>query len=237
MITSYILILCLSVWLFVAGLAFASTRLAKLLGPGARISPTLCIMLPILAFLVVVAASPAMLVGATLLLLAHILAGDHTRLLVRVGVPAFAALLAASSLHVPEVANVPPAALIGTAATLLMGMAFAVNYQPTSIGTASMASLGALLPLLIAPFLHAPAYVALDVALMASGLLAGLMTLPHRLPIAAARAPLALITGWLLLTAAFAGAWLPALLSALIFTGTVAYGLLHGPTTTEHYAL
>lgn len=237
MITSYILILCLSVWLFVAGLAFASTRLAKLLGPSARISPTLCIMLPILAFLVVVAASPAMLVGATVLLLAHTLAGDHARLLVRVGVPAFAALLAALSLHVPEVANLPPAALIGAAATLLMGMAFAANYQPATIGTTSIATLAALLPLLAAPFLHAPAYVALDVALVASGLLAGLMTLSHALPFAAARAPLALITGWLVLTAAFAGAWVPALLSALMFTGMLAYSFLRSLAATEHYAL
>lgn len=237
MITSYILILCLSTWLFVAGLAFASTRLAKLLGPSARLSPTLCIVLPILAFLVVVAASPAMLVGATMLLLAHTIVGDHARLLVRVGVPAFAAFLAASSLHAPEIANVPPVALIGASAALLMGMAFAANYQPATIATTSIASLAALLPLLVAPFLHAPAYIALDIALIASGLLAGVMTLSHTLPFAAARAPLALITGWLIFTAAFAGAWVPALLSGLIFTGTIAYGFLREPTATGHYAL
>jgi hypothetical protein len=237
MITSYILILCLSTWLFVAGLAFASTRLAKLLGAKARLSPTLCIMLPILAFLVVVAAAPAMLVGTTLLLLAHTMAGDHTRLLMRVGTPAFAALLAASSLHVPDVANLPPAPLIGASAALLMAMAFAANYQPATIGTTSIATLAALLPLLAAPFLHAPAFIGLDIALVASGLLAGLMTLAHTLPFTAARAPLALITGWLVLTAAFAGAWVPALLSGLIFAGTIAYGMMREPTTTEHYAL
>lgn len=238
MITSYILILCVSTWLLVAGVSQAAKRLVKLLGPAAKIPLALCVMLPIIGFLVVVAAAPAMLVGALVLVVVGVAVGvDAASVLVRFGVPAFAALLAASSIHFPQIEKMPAAVVMLGALMALTAMVLAAEHAPVRLSDAAMGTIAALLPLLAAPFMGAPSYIALDVALIASGLLAALMVLPSSTALAALRAPFALIAGWLIIESAVAGAWVPAVLSVAAYGATIAYGLMRNHEQTEIYAL
>jgi hypothetical protein len=238
MITSYILILCLSTWMLVVGLSQAAKRLAMLLGPSAMISPALCVALPIIAFLAVVGAAPALLVAALLVLIVGVVIGDRApTLLVRFGVPVLAALLAASSIHFPEIAKLPMPAMVGGAAMALLALLLAAEKLPTQAGPASMGVIAALLPLLAAPFMGAPSYIALDVALIVSGLLAALIALGMAIHVAPMRAPFAIITGWLIIDAAAHGAGVPAGISVLMYGGAIAYGLMREPTHTGFHAL
>jgi hypothetical protein len=225
MVTTYILVICLSAWLIAFGMALVARRFVAVLGPKAVISPALCILLPMLSFLAVVAAPPAVLMAALVLLLYALVVGVRTVAVgVRVAVPVMAAALAATNVTMPALANVPAAAMMGVAFLWLAATGVVSLRAPDQASGLTRGYLLALLPLIAAPLMGAPSFIALDVAIIASCLLAGAMALPPYSPMAAARAPLGLILGWLILAAALGGAWLPALVSALAYAGSIAYG-------------
>lgn len=236
MITSYIIVLCFSAWLVAYGVAQIAKRLVSLLGPAAMVSPALCIVLPMLAFLAVVAAPPALLVAALVLLAMPLLVGERERFKRR-AVMMLAALLVAVSVTLPVVATIPAWATMCGMFVLLFAVVFTADYTAQDAHAVHGSMLIVWLPLLAAPFMGAPSYIALDIAIMASCLLAASMALLSSTSFASARGPLALITGWLILETAAHGAWVPALLSILPYGGAIAYGLLRPPPYEPFHAL
>lgn len=236
MVTSYILVLCISVWLFTYGLSDVAQRATRLFGPGASVPPALCVMLPLLAFLMVVAAPAPVLVAALLLLLMDSFA---VRLPTpwRLGVMAVLCLLAASSVHYPPVAGVPFALILMGAAAGLMALVAAATHLSPQAETLSISTAAFLLPLLVAPFMAAPGAIALDVALSLSALLGGVMALKAPAGMGPARAPLVLITGWMVLEASVHGAWISAALCLGAYGAALAYGLMRSSFVGETHAL
>jgi hypothetical protein len=230
MITSYMVILCLSTWLFAYGLSQLAKRMVKLLGPSAAAPSALGVLLPILAFLMVVGAAPAMLLGALLLLVVQVAVGLHRGLFVRLGLPLIAGLLTAATVAMPEVMKLPPHVLVVAAAAALTLLVIAAEWMPIAIRPASMGMVLALLPLVAAPLLGAPSYIALDVAIVFSALLAGVMVVEPQAHFTQARSPLALVVGWLMLEALTHGALLPVALSLLAYAATTVYGLMRRQT-------
>ncbi|MDX2094947.1 MAG: hypothetical protein SFW64_03305 [Alphaproteobacteria bacterium] len=240
MMTAYILVLCFSTWLVVYGLTQLAQRLTRRWGAAPLLLAAPGIVLPLLGFLTVVAAAPAMLVAATLVLFSELFfARRHYRgpTPLRTGALLLAALLAVSTQSFPP-GLLPAPAWQALALAALAGMLWLAKYIPTPLEPASGGFLLVLLPLLLTPLVFgAPAFVALDSALVASSLLAALMAASGNMAVAALRAPLALITGWLMLAAATHGAWAGALLSLLIYGALVVYGHRNEAKNTERYAL
>lgn len=238
MVTTYIIVLCLSAWLIAYGMAQVAKRLVAALGPAAMVSPTLCILLPMLAFLAVVAAPPALLVAALLLLvLPWVIGAWRQHVFMRGAACVSLAALVAVSVTLPVIADMPAWAMNAGAWVLLLAMLLTADYAASEAQAVSVSGLAVVLPLLIAPFMGAPSFVALDVAIMASCLLAALMALAPNAHFGPARGPFALIAGWLILEAAAHGAWVPALLSVLAYGGAIAYGLTRPPRYEPFHAL
>ena len=102
------------------------------------------------------------------------------------------------------------------------------------MGTGKMAIV---LPLLAAPLMGAPAFIALNVAIIMCALLAALMALCANIDMYATRGSLALIAGWLMLESASHGAWIPALLALLAYGGAITYGRMLSPPYEHFHAL
>ena len=109
MITVYLLVLCISTWLAVYGLSMVGLRMAQILRKsGTHVPAGLTLIVPVLLFLVVVAANPAMLVAALLLTGIQLIpSAQNLSLLPRVGLCLIAAFLAFSSLQFSPMAGIP----------------------------------------------------------------------------------------------------------------------------------
>ncbi len=232
MITSYLLILCLSAWLMAYLLLRLMDRLARLLKHPLAAAPAGVVALcSTLAFLVVAAAPAPVIVGALLLLGGQFLARQHYLPPVALwGIPLLAAALAASSVTLPAVAGAPPLLRVGVAALGLYTIALGGARLPSSLTLGAAGLLLTLLPLLAAPWLGAPSFLALDVALIGSALLGALMACGGAASLGLARAPFGLLCGWLMLVAVSHGAWVPAAISLLVYAACIAYGL----SRTDH---
>ena len=226
MITSYILILCLSVWLAVMALAYVGGRLHRVLKGATAFPDGISLLGPVLVFLVVVAASPSMLVGCALLAGAHLTrSGAHLPRIARFGTPIIASLLALSTLPIVAIGPVPATAVYAIAALVMVAMLIMADRLPASVTLGGTGLLLSLLPLIAAPLMGAPSYIALDIALVASGLLAAQMSAVEGAQLRLARQPLVLILGWLMVEAALHGAWVPTMVSLLVYGAFVAYAL------------
>jgi hypothetical protein len=139
-------------------------------------------------------------------------------------VPLIAAMLAASHLALPAIAHVPPAVVHLAALICMFTLVFAAQTTSESFAPASSGMLACLLPLIAAPLLGAPSFIAVDIVIIASSILGASMLMKEN-SIATARQPMALITGWLIVTAAAHGAWLAASISLLVYGGTIAYAM------------
>ena len=232
MITSYILVLGISALLTVMGLTYVAARLGQLMGNPNLIPAGLALLLPILGFLAVVAAPAPMLIGGMLLIGAYLVRpAGYLPPIARWGVPLVAALLTLSTITLPTIAHVPPVVFLLAAMTFIFAITFAADFTPEPFAPASTGMLICLLPLIAASLLGAPSFIAVDIVIIASAIL-GASILMKENSIAIARQPIALITGWLIVTAAAHGAWLPASISLLVYGGTIAYAM-----TRNHSAM
>ena len=237
MVTSYILVLGVSAWLLAALLIYVSKRFGKLFGNPLLISPGFVLLLPLLGFLVVVAAPASMLVGCVLLAGSHLTrAGGFVPGIARWGVPLIAALLATAHVSPPVIGHLPPVALQLGALLLLFLYALAADRLPKQLAPMSLASLVCLLPLIAAPLLGAPSFIALDALLLASVLLGANMAAIGTASAAIARQPIGLLLGWLCVTAATQGGWIPAVISLLLYGVSIAMHAKHPPMELESYA-
>ncbi len=226
MITSYILILCLSAGFFTFITAVVGKRFSRLLKRPAHGFAGLALIVPILVFMVVVAASPSLLVAAILLLIAATLRPHDTLpTSARFGLPLVAALLAFASTTAPALLHLPPIALQVAAILLTAALIFSANQLPETILTAGPGIALSFLPLAFAPLLGVPSFLALDSALVLSSLLAAFLMADRLSNLTLARQPLTVILGWLIAQAAFHGAWPLALASLLLYAGFLAYGM------------
>lgn len=236
MITSYILLLSISAWVAAFLLLQVGRRVATLLGVPAYRLAGMVLAVVVIGFLVVVAAPAPLLAGAVLVLVAPVLRRvGYLPAIANWAIPLLAALLAASSQALPDFAELPPMALKLLAALALLGMVLSSAKLPVASAPFSVGLLACSLPLLAAPFLGAPSFVALDVALVASALL-GVVMVKDAGNVALARAPLALILGWMLLVALAHGAAMAAAVSALAYGAFLAYGLNHSRNQAAPYA-
>jgi hypothetical protein len=238
MITSYILVLGISAWLTTVGFTYVAARLGQLMGNKALIPPGLTLALPILGFLSVVAAPAPMLIGCVLLVGAHFMrAGGYLPPIARWGVPLVAAVLATSNLVLPAIAHVPPVALHLAALVFIFAITFAAEttseqFTPTSIGM-----LACLMPLITAPLMGAPSFIAVDIVIIASSILGASILIKATSPnIALVRQFMALIIGWLIVTSATHGAWIPAMISLLMYGGSIAYTMARNPSAVTRNA-
>ena len=237
MITSYILVLGFSAWLLATLLLYVSQRFGKLFGNPLLVSPGFVLLIPLLGFMVVVAAPAPVLVGCLLLAGAHLTrAGGYLPGIARFGVPAVAALLANMHLTMPVIDRVPPIAFDGVAMLALFGYALSADHLPPRLAPASLAILASALPLAAAPLFGAPSYIALDVLILASVLMGANMAAPGIASMAIARQPLGLLLGWLTAVAATEGAWIPAGVSLLIYAGSIGMEFTRTSTELEPYA-
>ncbi len=237
MVTTYTLILCLSTWFFALALSVVGKRLGRLLKRPEHQFAGLALTVPVLVFLMVVNANPAMLVSAILLLAAHLSRSHYTLPPVaRFGLPVIVALLSLSTLVLPEIAHLPTVLLQLAALALLVTMLIAADFIPEKVQQGGTGLLLCFLPLAFAPLFGAPNFLALDVALIASALLAAFMLADSMSSLELARQPLTLILGWLIIDAAARGAWIASLASLLVYAGLLAYGMARPPSQDLTYA-
>ena len=238
MITSYILILGFSAWLFATLLLYVSKRFGKLFGNPLLVSPGFVMLIPLLGFLVVVEAPATLLVGCLFLAGSHLTrARGYLPQVAQFGVPVIAALLASSNLLMPVIANAPPLALYAIATLVLFGYALSADHLPSRLAPTSLSLLATCLPLIAAPLFGAPSYIAIDVLLLASILMGANMVMTSTASIIIVRQPCSLILGWLAVESATQGAWIPAALSLLVYGGGVAMEWVHPSSTDlESYA-
>ena len=225
MLIVYIIILLLSTAL-VSGM---SLRLAHRVG-GLFNTPDLVpagffTVIAMLAFLTVVTAPPALLVGV-LVLVGFLLVRPPLFLLpmVRWAALIAVAMLGVSILIFPTIAMIPPLALMVCAGILLalfMGSSF---HAPDDAKTGAVAFIAALLPLLVSPLVFpTPHHIALDAGLMIAAWVGLMAAYRAGDRLGMARAPLALLLGWLMLATAVYGAWVCSLVSVLAWCGAIAY--------------
>ena len=237
MITSYILVLGFSAWLLATALLYVAARFGKLFGNPLLVSAGFVMLLPLLGFMVVVAAPAPVLVGCLLLAGAHLTRrGDHLPAIARFGVPVIAALLASMHLPMPVIDHAPVVALHVLAILALFGFALGGAYLPARLAPGSTALLLTALPLLAAPFFGAPSFIALDVLILASVLMGTVMVASPLASMNIALQPIGLLLGWLILVAATHGAWITALASLLVYAGSIGYALTHHRSAREAYA-
>ncbi|MES2984251.1 MAG: hypothetical protein V4735_03585 [Pseudomonadota bacterium] len=220
MISSYVIVLCLSA--FFAAYAFTRTgmRIAVLLGVKSAVPEGIYALLAAIAFLVVVAA-PATLLVSTLLLLGTGLIGLRNYLppIARWGVPLLAALLSLSPSTMPAIAHVPQVFVQCLALVALFGLVMSATRLPDNLQQSGLGLLLALLPPTLAPllFASAPSFLALDAVLIAASLLGVLLARRQGGRLGLARAPLVLLLGWLMIQCVVHGAWPCALASLCLY--------------------
>lgn len=222
MVALYIPVLCLSAWLAAYALLRVTNRFYKLLGLRYALPAGVFVLVSTLAFLVIVAAPAPVIVGAMLL------GGmQMKRVLPPIahwGLPLIAAMFAASTVHLPTIAHVPPMALQCLALIGIFAVTMAGHRLPDGFTPCSSSLLLTLAPLLAAPFLGAHGSVALDVGLIASAILGAAMASGTHAAMGLARLPLALITGWLMVEATAGTGYIATALSLLVYGGVIAFG-------------
>ncbi len=237
MITSYIIVLALSGWLVAFLLTYVAKRFGKLFGNPLLISPGFVLLLPLLGFLVVVAAPATLLVGCLLLAGSHLTrASGHLPPIAQWGVPLITAILVATHLTLPVIPRVPPLALDAAAMFVLFAYAWSAEHLPARLAPASMPVLAAALPLIATPFFGAPSFIAVDIVILASILLGTNMVAAGNASVAIARQPFGLILGWLTVVAATHGAPIPAAVSVLVYGACLARSFAQPGTELEPYA-
>jgi hypothetical protein len=220
MITVYIFILTFSAWLGAYGLLKVGQRITLLISRTLRLPAGLFALACVTLFLVVVGAPASLLVGVILLALFHFMNTlYYLPKLAQWGIPFLAALLAVGGGGVPVVAGLPQPLVQAAMLALLMAIVWGSARTPTELAPASAGWLACLFPVLLAPLFGAPSFLALDSALIAAALLGALMAAPADARMSIARAPFALLIGWLMLQPAAHGvAWASAL-------GLLIYGV------------
>jgi hypothetical protein len=237
MITTYILVLGVSAWLLAFLLLYVSKRFGKLFGNPQLVSAGFILLLPLLGFLTIVAAPPTMLVGCILLAGAHLTrTGGYLPTIARWGVPLIAAVLAGTHLPMVSIVHIPPIVPHLAALLVLFGYAWSADYLPSRLAPASIGILACAIPLLAAPFFGAPSYIAVDILILSSALLGANMMVGADASIIIARQPFGLILGWLAVAAATYGAWIPAVISLLIYGAFLAKTLATSSMEREAHA-
>lgn len=235
MVALYIPILCLSAWLAAYALLRVADRFYKLLGLRYALPAGAFVLLSVLAFLIVVAAPAPVIIGA--ILLAVMQMKQILPPVAHWGVPLIAAMLAASTVHLPAIANLPPLALQCLALVGIFGVTVAGHKLPDAFAPCGAGLMFALAPLIAATCLGAHSSVALDVGLIASAILGAAMAAGPHATMGLARLPLALIAGWLMVEATAGTGYIAAALSLLIYAGVIALNATHPDDEARHVAL
>lgn len=218
-------------------LIYVSKRFGKLFGNPLLISPGFVALIPLIGFLVVVSAPASMLVGCILLAGMHLTrAGEYLPTIARWGVPLIAGILASLSLVIPVVENAPAIALHLMALVVLFAYGFSGSLLPSRLAPVSISVLAAALPLLAAPFFGAPSYIAIDILILAGVLLGANMAAVGSASAGIARQPFGLLLGWLAVNAATHGAWIPAVISLLVYGGALVREFTRTTTELEAHA-
>lgn len=226
MVASYILILCISAWFTAYALLRVAERVAVLVGQPMKMPAGLSGLVALLAFLVVVNAPGPMIVGA-LALTGMGLIGMRRYLphIATWGVPLIATLMAVAASPLPEIEGLPPLLVRALALLIPFGLAMGGRMLPDAMKQGSGALLACLAPLMAAPLLGAPSYLAIDAAIFAAALLGGIMAAGNDARLGLARAPMAFVLGWLIVQAGVHGAWMAAVASLLVYGGAIAYAV------------
>ena len=225
MVTAYIIILLLSTALTAWAALRVMHRLGALFNTSDLVPAGLLAVVAILAFLTVVGAPAKLLVGAVLLVGLGLISNQRfLPKIARWGVPFIAVMLGLSTLTLPAIDKVPHAMVLAGAGVAWLAMVLGSNAGMDDAKTGSIAHIVTLLPLIASPFIfQTPSHVGLDAALIAAGLVGLLAAFRPGDVLGMARAPLALLLGWLMLEAASHGAWIAAIVSLLAWGGAIAY--------------
>lgn len=233
MVTTYIVILCLSAAL--AG--WAAVRLMRRFGPMAGFRPRagLATLLPAVGFLTVAGAPASVLVGALVLGLLFLLLPERP---VNIALVLLAAsLLVMAGLKGPVAAyaaHVPPMALYAAVAVLAYGLAGAAWFAAPKGVALPCGLLASLLPLAVAPlFEPAKASLAYDALILASAVLGVLLAGGRHFAFGAgSRMALGLLLAYLQLAALWQGAWIAALASFALWVATLGWSFAEQPEAT-----
>ncbi|MFZ4540670.1 MAG: hypothetical protein ACOYNL_02520 [Rickettsiales bacterium] len=233
MVVTYTFIICLSSWLVALLLLRVGGKVASVLGNRDMVSAGVVLSAVSIAFLVVVAPPASVMVAAIALIVAQYLTRQNVMAQWTVwGVPLLAAALAVSSLTLPAIGPVPSFGMRFAALGVVFGLVMAAQHLPSSAQKFPCILLACLAPLLLAPLLGAPSYLALDIGIIASALLGVAMVAFADSSYATARAPMLLITGWLIVEAFAHGAWIAAAISITTVLAAIAYGVSKPDITT-----
>jgi hypothetical protein len=236
MVTTYTIILCFSACFTAFVLVRGAQLVARLSGLTDRLPAGAYILLSLLGFLMV-AAAPAKLLSAMLLLTIAGVIGVFNYLpsIARWGMPLIAAVLASTSTPLPAIPGIPNAMVPLLAMGLLFALTMAAEHGADDTILGGSGVIAALLPLVVAPLIFgAPSYLALDAALVAAALAGGALAAPAGATLGFARAPFALLTGWLILRAVAYGAWPCALVSLAVTTVFIALYFMRADRTGQH---
>ncbi len=227
MIAAYTIILCLSAWIFSYGMAMTGQRVGQLFQRPTMLPAALSMLLPAIAFLAVVGAKPAALMGALALLFYGFFTQSSARPhpVWHYGLPLTLALWVASSVTFAPSEHIPTLALYFVAWVGVAALTLGAPFLPKEAPVFTLASLAILVPLLIAPLMGMASFVALDVAILISCLMGSFMVTGAHRSYAVATRPFMLITAWLILAAFAHGAWIAGLISLLAYGAALAYGL------------
>jgi len=240
MVIAYIIILLLSTSLTSWAALRVSHRLGTLFNKPDMVPAGLFAAVAIIAFLTVVAAPAKLLVGAILLIGLGLASGQSfLPPVARWGVPFIVVMLGVSTLTFPVIGHIPPLAVMAGAALGWLALTLGSTYAPDDAKIGSIGFIMALLPLVAASFaFHASSHIALDAGLMIAGLVGLTAAYCSGDLLGLGRAPLTLLLGWLMLSAATQGAWIPALVSLLAWGGAIAYATQQNqPTGSDAFRI
>ena len=226
MIAVYIFIICFS-----AGLAaWAGLRLWQ------RVKPLLgnpqghsgsCAVLPVIAFLIVVGAPASVLLGALASLLIVML-NPHAMQSVTMRIVWAAAMVGLALIFItPPQAKlfgvVPLPVLYGASFVIWVGVIFAWVQTAKPLQSFALIVIFTCLPLAFTPLLiHKTSSVATDAAIIASAWLGALLVAKfHDMSGIAAQLAMAVILGYLQITAIWQGAWIAGGLSIAVWLGAI----------------
>ena len=230
MVLTYILILFVSSWFTAYALLRLAERMTVLLKQPQPIPAGVFALVAILAFLIVAAAPAPLIVGSLLLAGVGLLAERRNLPPIALwGTPLIAALLAFAATHGPEAGSLPPLATRSAGFLIPLALVLSARWMPNTVKPGSYVLIASVLPLIAAPFLGAPPYIALDSGLIIAALLGMLMAAPAHANLGLARPAYALILGWLMVQALAHGVWIPAVISLLVYVTAIAYVLSHEP--------
>lgn len=213
---SYIVILALSTAFLAWVLTFGATRFGPMLPPVLNASHGTFALFSATCFLTVIGAPGPLLLGLFAFIVCDMPRVRESMRIRRWGLPLLAIGFSLVNMHTPALAISAVALLIG-AGLFWFGFTFTGRMLHPEFARGIIPVSAALLPIAAASLMGAPDYLSLDSALVLAGLCGAAFTATAYASFGASRNAYAFVIGWLILTAAAYGAYIPAAASLILW--------------------